>query len=65
MRIKALTSFAGPFGSFSEGEEGEVEHEVGKSWVKAGLAEEVKSPRPKSRAGARRSQGDELFGPED
>ena len=58
MRIRALTSFAGPLGSFSEGEEGEVEHEVGKSWVKAGLAEEVKSKGK----GKKTRDAEELFG---
>ena len=66
MRIRALTSFAGPRGSFDEGEERDVSDEVGREWVKAGLAEKVKQSRAKAKAelvlgGPGGSEGDELF----
>jgi len=48
MKIKALTSFSGPHGSFARDNEYDVPQELGQSWIACGFAEEA--------------QADDLFG---
>jgi len=41
IKIKALTSFSGPHGSFARDNEYEVPKELGQSWINSGLAKKA------------------------
>lgn len=47
MRIKTLMGFSGPAGSFAPNHEYDVPKKLGRGWVNAGLAEEVKPVKAK------------------
>ena len=41
IKIKALTSFSGPHGSFARDNEYDVPQELGQSWIDCGFAEKA------------------------
>ena len=55
MRVRVITSFAGPHGSFAPGEEFDLPE--GADWLDAGLVEAVEPEKPKGKAG--KKQADE------
>lgn len=56
MKIRALKSFAGPYGAFVPGQVKDVPDWLAKDWIDAGFAEKVKTVKPKKKRGAKENK---------
>lgn len=56
MKIRALCSFAGPYGSLATGQVNDVEDWLAKDWIEAGFAVKVEEAKPKKKRGAKENK---------